>query len=1203
MSGLKDIPLQRSTSAPSGAGSGKGLSVIAPKKSKGLSGGVKAKPAEKKKSPLQDGDALAVFMSYDGDAKAASVDTLLDALKSQKGESFEMTLSDLCVIVTKLGLASVEGSRIIDFMVSNVEGSASLKEGVAIGLALCKELLGMLESAMDPFVLPLLPRLIELHTDKSQVVRDLSASVCLSFMETVNPYAFRLILPEFVKSWKHDDWRIKVAGLVSLQALSPRVSEQLTPFLPMLIPAISECVIDTKPQVKSAGVDCLLDACKMISNDDIRGAVPILVEVVAKPEEAGKAIDILMETTFVQTVDSPTLALIAPLLGKILRGRSSALKRKAARVIDSMCRLVTEPACVAPFVPMLLPYLNRAVDEVVDAEVVGVCKEARAVLLKAMGEASSLESMKRSESEKNFTDVEFKTPPSSLGLEFETVKGCLKTALKEASQGLTGRKAATNASAEAMNDMAAATTAQLLCFHTGPNSQAKEGDEVWRSAVAMTDKSAWKRVAGAYAASLFPLLDGGSPEDKEGGGASGEVKEGNGLDDAEESSKLSAIDELLALFRACALGSVADLQAEDDSADTNLTNIEFSLAFGGKILLHNTHLRLGKGRRYGVMGKNGAGKTTLLTNIGNGAIEGMPPDLKMVYVQHEDRRDDNGIPMIDEMLAGADMVEAKVTREQAIETLYSVKFTDEMIQLPRTSLSGGWKMKLLIVRAMLARADILLLDEPTNHLDQGSVKWLEDYLMQQAEERGLTCLIVSHDIPFLDHVITDVIHYEQKKLVYYHGNMTHFVKIHPEAKFYYELTDSTMQFKFPTPEKLDGINSTTKSILTCKNVTFTYPGNDKPTLEDVSCKVTLGSRVGVLGANGAGKSTLIKLLVQETEPDLGHGEIWKHRNLRIAYVAQHSFHHVEMHVEDSPVDYMKWRFGAGVDKEAMEKPTMKVTKEEEEVVKQERKYGDVVEIKGRRKNGKYLEYEFAFHGQTHRDPNKHATLEQMLEWGHKKLIEQEDAKVAARAAGLDMRPILISEIQGHLDDFNLESEFGTHSKIKRLSGGQKVKLVLAAAMWNRPHVLVLDEPTNYLDREALGALTQAIKGFGGGVLIISHNKEFTDALCEQTWDVAAGKVSVAGEEEKESKIKSYDSKNKIRKSKSAGTLAEDVEHKGAGCTNSTVEAKDLIMNPKKLEPLTPKETKKLTKAAAVAGMSLKDYVGTITKTSIEWKWL
>ena len=135
--------------------------------------------------------------------------------------------------------------------------------------------------------------------------------------------------------------------------------------------------------------------------------------------------------------------------------------------------------------------------------------------------------------------------------------------------------------------------------------------------------------------------------------------------------------------------------------------------------------------------------------------------------------------------------------------------------------------QVLIIRAMLVKADILLLDEPTNHLDHASVAWLKNYL-KAADD--ITCMIVSHDIPFLDEVssslsilllisplpyltpnslffdqtiihqvITDVIHYEEKKLVYYHGNMTHFVAIHPEAKYYYELQGSTLEFKFPIP--------------------------------------------------------------------------------------------------------------------------------------------------------------------------------------------------------------------------------------------------------------------------------------------------------------------------------------------------------------------------------------------------------------------
>lgn len=77
-------------------------------------------------------------------------------------------------------------------------------------------------------------------------------------------------------------------------------------------------------------------------------------------------------------------------------------------------------------------------------------------------------------------------------------------------------------------------------------------------------------------------------------------------------------------------------------------------------------------------------------------------------------------------------------------------------------------------------------------------------------------------------------------------------------------------------------------------------------------------------------------------------------------------------------------------------------------------------------------------------------------------------------------------------------------------GGQKVKVVLAACTWNQPHILVMDEPTNYLDRESLGALAGAIKEFGGGVVIISHHNEFTSALCPENWTVADGKVVVTG---------------------------------------------------------------------------------------------
>lgn len=405
--------------------------------------------------------------------------------------------------------------------------------------------------------------------------------------------------------------------------------------------------------------------------------------------------------------------------------------------------------------------------------------------------------------------------------------------------------------------------------------------------------------------------------------------------------------------------------------------------------------------------------------------------------------------------------------------------------------------------------------------------------------------------------------------------------------------------------------------MTMKNCTYTYPGASKPTLRNVSVKLSLGSRVGIVGANGAGKSTLIKLLVQESEPDEGCGaEIWKHHNLRVAYVAQHSFHHVEQHLDISPVDYMKWRFAGGVDRESLEKTSTKLTDEEVLERKGERKLGDVDQIVGRRKNGRTMEYECTFVGQSKAanydkygrvlpsEQNKYIAIEELERMGLMKLVQQCDTRIAAAAAGLDLRPLLTAEIQGHLDDFNLDTEYGTHSTIKRLSGGQKVKLVLAAAMWNKPHVIVLDEPTNYLDREALGALTQAIKTFAGGVVIISHNAEFTDALCRQKWVVAAGECTMEGEvedEENGGKVKA-ESERKVKKSRSANNMADKPKDDAGGNTNKSI-VSEVILNPKTLESLSKKEARLLSRQAEIAGMLLKDYVLTIKSGSPEWKWL
>ena len=226
----------------------------------------------------------------------------------------------------------------------------------------------------------------------------------------------------------------------------------------------------------------------------------------------------------------------------------------------------------------------------------------------------------------------------------------------------------------------------------------------------------------------------------------------------------------------------------------------------------------------------------------------------------------------------------------------------------------------------------------------------------------------------------------------------------------------------------------------------------------------------------------------------------------------------------------------------------------------------------------------------------------MISLGLNKQVQQCDARIAGVAAGLDLRPLVTREIQGHLNDFNLDAEFATHGSIRRLSGGQKVKLVLAAAMWNRPHLIVLDEPTNYLDREALGALTDAIKAYHGGVIIISHHADFTDALCTEKWLVKDGVVTVEGQAH-ETKI--YDNKvfkKQVLDSEKAKVKADKSGAK-SGNTNKTKEAVEQVKNPRTFEFLSKVEVRRFSKLAAVAGISLKEYVGKITKDSPEWNML
>merc|ERR1711876_100319 len=131
----------------------------------------------------------------------------------------------------------------------------------------------------------------------------------------------------------------------------------------------------------------------------------------------------------------------------------------------------------------------------------------------------------------------------------------------------------------------------------------------------------------------------------------------------------------------------------------------------------------------------------------------------------------------------------------------------------------------------------------------------------------------------------------------------------------------------------------------------------------------------------------------------------------------------------------------------------------------------------------------------------------LVKMGYLKMVQREDEKQAAMA-GLQTKQLTQPCIEKHLADFGVDVESASHTQINQLSGGMKVKVVLAAAMWQNPHILILDEPTNYLDRDGLGALILAIKDYKGGVLIISHNKEFCENVATERWIMKGGYLRI-----------------------------------------------------------------------------------------------
>jgi ATPase subunit of ABC transporter with duplicated ATPase domains len=496
---------------------------------------------------------------------------------------------------------------------------------------------------------------------------------------------------------------------------------------------------------------------------------------------------------------------------------------------------------------------------------------------------------------------------------------------------------------------------------------------------------------------------------------------------------------------------------------------------GDQTLFEGVSLQFNRGERYGIVGANGSGKSTLLriltgeesasdgdiaipkraklgvlrqdhfqyederildvVMMGNAVLWEAIAEKERILVAAQDHFDGDRYAELEELIVQADGYGLEARAGEILEGLGIPAAVHEQ---PLSTLSGGFKLRVLLAQVLASEPDALLLDEPTNHLDILSIRWLEEFLQRF---RG-TALLISHDHRFLDTVATTIVDVDYDTIKAYPGNYAHFVRAKREERerrekeiakreaevaehkafverFRAKATKARQaQSKLKVIERID-IETLPESsrryprfrfeqrrpsgrqVVALDGVTKSY--GDKSVLDGIDLTIQRGERVAIIGPNGIGKSTLLEVMVDETRADDGSVE-WGYET-HPGYVAQDHKAQVGSHQQ---------------------------------------------------------------------------TLEDWL----------------TQFCGGESRGFVKGQLAAVLFSGD-ESE----KRLAALSGGEAARLIFARQAVEKPNVLILDEPTNHLDLEAIEALVAALVAYEGTLIFVSHDRWFVNELATRIIEI------------------------------------------------------------------------------------------------------
>ncbi|XP_050384454.1 protein ILITYHIA [Argentina anserina] len=316
----------------------------------------------------------------------ALVSRILDQLmNSEKYGERRGAAFGLAGVVKGFGISSLKKYGIVNILQECLvdRNSAKRREGGLLGFECLCETLGKL---FEPYVIQMLPLLLVSFSDQVVAVREGAECAARAMMSHLTAQGVKLVLPSLLKGLEDKAWRTKQSSVQLLGAMAYCAPQQLSQCLPRIVPKLTEVLTDTHPKVQSAGQTALQQVGSVIKNPEIASLVPTLLLGLADPNDYTKySLDILLGTTFINSIDAPSLALLVPIVHRGLRERSAETKKKAAQIVGNMCSLVTEPNDMIPYIGLLLPEVKKVLVDPIP-EVRSVAARALGSLIRGLGE-------------------------------------------------------------------------------------------------------------------------------------------------------------------------------------------------------------------------------------------------------------------------------------------------------------------------------------------------------------------------------------------------------------------------------------------------------------------------------------------------------------------------------------------------------------------------------------------------------------------------------------------------------------------------------------------------------------------------------------------------------------------------------------------------------------------------------------------------